>query len=55
MNVQLDYAHIPHAEDTEDVYDDGSDVSYDHHHSKEWNTMVQKKADELEDIMKTEE
>jgi len=55
MNVQLDYAHIPHAEDTEDVYDDGSDASYDHHHSKEWNAMVQKKADELEDIMKTEE
>ena len=55
MNVQLDYAHIPHAEDTEDVYDDGQDSSYDHHHSKEWNNMVQKKADELEDMMKTEE
>ena len=55
MNVQLDYAHIPHADDTEDVYDDGQEASYDHHHSKEWNAMVQKKADELENMMKQEE
>jgi len=55
MNVQLDYVHIPHADDTEDVYDDGQDQSYDHHHSKEWNNMVQKKADELENEMKIEE
>ena len=55
MNVQLDYAHIPHSEDTEDVYDDGEDQSYDHHHSKEWNAMVTKKADDLENEMKIEE
>ena len=55
MNVQLGYTHIPHADDTEDVYDDGQDQSYDHHHSKEWNNMVQKKADELENMMNDEE
>lgn len=55
MNVQLEYVHIPHADDTEDVYEDGQGESYDHHHSKEWNNMVQKKADELEEEMKTEE
>lgn len=54
MNVQLDYAHIPHSEDTEDIVDDDS-KTYDKHHSKEWNALVDKKADELENEMKIEE
>ena len=46
---------VLHAEDTKDVYDDGSDVPNDHQYSKEWENMVQKKANELEGIMKTKE
>lgn len=53
-NVQLGYMHIPHAEDTEDIVED-SEKSYDHHHSKEWNQLVDQKAQELEDDMKAEE
>jgi vacuolar-type H+-ATPase catalytic subunit A/Vma1 len=53
-NVQLGYMHIPHADDTEDIVDD-SEKAYDHHHSKEWNNLVEKKAQELEDDMKAEE
>lgn len=54
MNIQLGYTHIPHAEDTEDIVDE-DEKSYDHHHSKEWNALVDKKAEELENFMKKEE
>jgi hypothetical protein len=54
MNVQLGYTHIPHADDTEDIVDEDS-KSYDHHHSKEWNALVDKKEEELENEMKIEE
>ena len=54
MNVQLDYMHIPHAEDTEDIVDDDG-KSYDRNHSKEWNALVDKRADDLENEMKIEE
>lgn len=54
MNVQLGYAHIPHADDTEDIVEE-DEKSYDHHHSKEWNALVDKKAQELEDFMQKEE
>lgn len=54
MNVQLGYMHIPHADDTEDITDEDT-KTYDHHHSKEWNALVDKKADELENEMKIEE
>ena len=54
MNVQLGYMHIPHAEDTEDIVDDG-EKAYDHHHSKEWNALVDRRAEELDNEMKSEE
>jgi len=54
MNVQLGYTHIPHADDTEDIIDD-DEKSYDHHHSKEWNALVDQKSQELENEMKIEE
>ena len=54
MNVQLGYTHIPHAEDTEDIVDEDA-KTYDHHHSKEWNALVEKKEEELENEMKIEE
>lgn len=55
MNVQLGYTHIPHADDTEDILDEDQEGTYDHHHSKEWNALVDKKAEELENFMKEEE
>jgi len=54
MNVQLGYMHIPHAEDTEDIVDDDS-KAYDKNHSKEWNALVDRRAQALEDEMKIEE
>ena len=54
MNVQLGYMHIPHAEDTEDIVDD-EEKAYDHHHSKEWNALVDRRAEELDNEMKSEE
>jgi len=54
MNVQLDYMHIPHADDTEDITDEDT-KSYDRNHSKEWNALVDKRADDLENEMKIEE
>ena len=53
--VQLDYAHIPHADDTEDIVEDDITKSYDHHHSKEWNELVDRRAEELDNEMKIEE
>jgi len=53
--LQLNYAHIPHAEDTEDIVEDDISKSYDHHHSKEWNELVDRRAEELDNEMKIEE
>tara|TARA_B110000305_G_C18978312_1_gene420443 strand:- start:234 stop:500 length:267 start_codon:yes stop_codon:yes gene_type:complete len=52
-NVFLSYES--HAGDTEDIADDQAPDMYDHHHSKMWNSMVEKKALELEQTMKIEE
>lgn len=46
MNVQM----IPHENDTEDIAEEVTPDNYDHHHTKEWNDLVQKKAKEMEDF-----
>ena len=37
MDVQLGYERIPHENDTDDVQTDGTDMQYNHRHSKDWN------------------
>ena len=40
---------MPHENDTEDIAGDVSPENYDHKHSKSWNELVEKKAQEMED------
>ena len=64
QNVQLDsesesdsdssddepmHVQMPHENDTEDITDAANPDNYDHRHSKEWNKLVEKKAQEMED------
>ena len=44
MNIQM-----PHENDTEDITDVANPDNLDHRHSKEWNRLVEKKAQEMED------
>jgi len=53
--VQLGYERIPHENDTDDVQTEGTDMQYNHRHSKEWNEEVNKKAMEIENEIKIEE
>ena len=41
-------SEIPHETDTEDVVADLTPSNYDKRHSKAWNQLVEKKAQELE-------
>jgi len=45
-------AFNPHENDTEDIAEDVNPDMYDKHHSKLWNEAVNKKALELEMILK---
>ena len=45
MHVQM-----PHENDTEDIADSVTPDNFDHHHSKEWNQLVDKKAKEMDDL-----
>jgi len=40
---------MPHENDTEDIADTVTPENYDHKHSKEWNSLVERKAQEMED------
>jgi uncharacterized protein YeaO (DUF488 family) len=40
---------MPHENDTEDIAGDVSPENYNHKHSKSWNELVEKKAQEMED------
>jgi hypothetical protein len=43
---------MPHEDDTEDLDAEAGDAEgYNHHHSKMWNNIVDKKAQELQDMM----
>ena len=47
---------MPHEEDTEDLaVEAGDDSGYNHHHSALWNKVVDKKAEELDNLMKDQE
>lgn len=46
--VQSQLIQIPHEDDTEDIVSDLNPVAYDKMHSKQWNAMVERKAEELE-------
>jgi hypothetical protein len=53
--VQMDNERIPHENDTDDVALDNLDFGYNKRHSKEWNTLVNKKAEEMENEIKIQE
>lgn len=41
---------MPHENDTEDIAEATNPENYDHKHSKAWNQLVDKKAQEMEDL-----
>merc|ERR1719223_2003485 len=53
--VQTDSVRIPHENDTDDVAIDNLDFGYNKRHSKDWNSLVNKKAEEMENEMKIQE
>jgi hypothetical protein len=60
MLTQLDSGErgiqIPHENDTEDIIPNADEITqYNRHHSKLWNEVVNRKAQELEDEMQAQE
>jgi len=41
---------MPHENDTEDIAEATNPENYDHKHSKAWNELVDKKAQEMDDL-----
>lgn len=56
IDDQVRYDAIPHENDTEDIVANSDEMQlYNRHHSKLWNEVVNRKAQELEDEMKSQE
>ena len=45
------FVEMPHEDDTDDLAATVNPDGYDHHHSKQWNMLVEQRAEEMEQEM----